>query len=126
MVAGGSGITPLYSMVNQILHFEPNSNVTLLYANKNGEGVIFKAELNKLADQYPKFKYVNFISGRTRISKDDLVAEPNTVYYICGPDSLKKSLTAYLKDLKIKKSNINLEHFADGYTPWFGIFSSKK
>jgi ferredoxin-NADP reductase/sterol desaturase/sphingolipid hydroxylase (fatty acid hydroxylase superfamily) len=126
MIAGGSGITPLYSMIHQILHFEPNSKVALLYANTNEENIIFKEELDKLAKQYTQFKYIDFISGKNRLSQDDLVAEPNTVYYICGPDSLKEGITAHLKDLKINKSNINVEHFADGYTPWFGLFSNKK
>jgi ferredoxin-NADP reductase/sterol desaturase/sphingolipid hydroxylase (fatty acid hydroxylase superfamily) len=126
MVAGGSGITPLYSMINQILHFEPKSKVTLLYANINQESIIFKDELDNLATKYTQFKYTDFISGKNRICKDDLVAAQNTLYYLCGPDSLKDGIMAHLKDLKINKSNINIAHFAEGYSPWFGIFSSKK
>jgi hypothetical protein len=34
---------------------------------------------------------------------------------------MKDGITQHLKDLKISKSNINIEHFADGYTPWFGL-----
>jgi hypothetical protein len=34
---------------------------------------------------------------------------------------LKKGMVAHLKDLKVNKSNIHVEHFADGYVPWFGI-----
>lgn len=121
MVAGGSGITPLYSMIIQMLQFEPNSKVTLLYANRNEENIIFKKDLNHLVHQYPQFEYKNFISGNNRISKNDLNHGPNAHYYICGPDSLKDGITQHLKDLKISKSNINVEHFADGYTPWFGL-----
>lgn len=121
MVAGGSGITPLYSMIIQMLQFEPDSKVTLLYANRNEENIIFKKELNQLADQYPQFEYKNFISGNNRISKNDLNHGPDACYYICGPDSLKEGVTQHLKDLIISKSNINVEHFVDGYTPWFGL-----
>jgi ring-1,2-phenylacetyl-CoA epoxidase subunit PaaE len=126
MVAGGSGITPLYSMIHQMLRFQPNSNVTLLYANVNEDNIIFREELNKLTKQYPQFKYTDFISGKNRITKDDLNIDSNAIFYICGPDSLKEGVTAHLRDLKINKSNINLEHFADGYTPWFGIFVGLK
>jgi ring-1,2-phenylacetyl-CoA epoxidase subunit PaaE len=121
MVAGGSGITPLYSMIIQMLQFEPDSKVTLLYANINEENVIFKKELNQLVHQYPQFEYKNFISCNNRINKNDLNHGPDAYYYICGPDSLKEGVTQHLKDLKISKSNINVEHFADGYTPWFGL-----
>ena len=121
MVAGGSGITPLYSMIMQMLQFEPKSKVTLLYTNRKEENIVFKKELNKLTRQYPQFEYIEFISSIKRIEKNDLKFGNNAYYYICGPDSLKDGITQDLKDLKISKSHINIEHFADGYTPWFGL-----
>jgi ring-1,2-phenylacetyl-CoA epoxidase subunit PaaE len=122
MVAGGSGITPLYSMINQMLRFEPQSKVTLLFANSSADNILFKKELNQLAQLYPLFSYNDFISGNKRISRDDLSINPNASYYVCGPDSLKEGILKHLKDLKTHKSNIHVEHFADGYTPWFGFF----
>jgi ferredoxin-NADP reductase len=109
-----------------MLQFEPQSKVTLLYANGDEENIIFKKELNQLAHQYPQFEYINFISGNKRISKEDLNISPNAAYYICGPDALKNGITQHLKELKIAKTNINIEHFADGYTPWFGLFKGRK
>lgn len=121
MIAGGSGITPLFSMIKQMLEFEPRSKVSLLYANVREESITFKEELRQLAQQYPQFTYIDCISGKRRISKDDLSIYPNAMFYICGPDSLKEGIGETLKDLKINKSQINVEHFADGYTPWFGL-----
>lgn len=126
MVAGGSGITPLYSMIQQMLRFEPLSQVTLLYANKNEEIPIFKEELTQLAKAYPQFTYIDFISGKKRIGKADLNQNPNGIYYICGPESLTEGISAHLKGLKISKSNINIEHFADGFVPWFGVINAGK
>jgi len=126
MVAGGSGITPLYSMIMQMLQFEPKSKVTLLYSNRNEENIIFKKELHQLAHHCPQFEYKDFISGNKRISKNDLYIDPNACYYICGPDSFKDGITQHLKDLNISKSNITIEHFADGYTPWFGLLNGRK
>jgi ring-1,2-phenylacetyl-CoA epoxidase subunit PaaE len=125
-LAGGSGITPLFSMIRQVLHFEPQSKVRLLFANKNEENIIFKAELNQLARQYPQFEYSDFISGKRRISKEDLSSDPNTLYYICGPDSLKDGMIRTLRELKIENAKIHVEHFADGYVPWFGLFERRK
>jgi ring-1,2-phenylacetyl-CoA epoxidase subunit PaaE len=125
MIAGGSGITPLYSMIRQILNYEPDSNVTLLYANKQEENIIFKNELNQLVQQYSRFEYTNFISSTKRISSDDLKVFTNAIYYVCGPDSLKEAILLHLKNMKISKSNINVEHFADGYVPWFGLMQKK-
>jgi ring-1,2-phenylacetyl-CoA epoxidase subunit PaaE len=122
MVAGGSGITPLYSMLIQMLQFEPNSKVTLLYANRKEENIIFKKELNQLVNLYPQFEYIDFISGKSRIEKKDLAKAPNTQYFICGPDALKDGIGQNLQELNVSKANIHIEHFADGYKPWFGIF----
>jgi ferredoxin-NADP reductase len=121
MVAGGSGITPLFSMIFQMLQFEPHSKVILLYTNRKVESIIFKKELNQLALQYLQFKYIDFISSNKRIEKDDLDLFKDAHYYICGPDAFKDGIRQHLKDLKISKSNINIEHFADGYMPWFGL-----
>lgn len=121
LVAGGSGITPLFSMLNQMLQFEPKSKVTLLYTNKREENIIFKKELNQLSDQNPQFEYINFISGNKRIGKNDFINGNNARYFICGPDSLKNGIAKDLKDLNISKSNIHIEHYADGYKPWFGL-----
>ncbi len=121
LVAGGSGITPLYSMLQQMLKHEPKSKVTLLYANKTEEHIIFGNELNALTQQFSQFTYKNFISGKNRINQDDLAVAADVNYYICGPDSLKIGVSQHLKTLKIDKLNINVEHFADGYVAWFGL-----
>jgi ring-1,2-phenylacetyl-CoA epoxidase subunit PaaE len=126
MVAGGSGITPLYSMIGQMLRFEPKSKVTLLFANSSAENIIFKKELGELVQQFSQFSYHDFISGNKRISKEDLNISPNASYYICGPDTLKEGILKHLKDLKISKTNIYIEHFADGYMPWFGLLKGRK
>jgi ring-1,2-phenylacetyl-CoA epoxidase subunit PaaE len=122
LVAGGSGITPLFSMIKQMLNFEPASTVTLLYANADKAHITFQDALHKLTQQFPQFKYIDFISGEKRISKEDLKSTGNATYFICGPYALKDGMMEHLKDLGVSKENINIEHFADGYTPWFGLF----
>jgi ring-1,2-phenylacetyl-CoA epoxidase subunit PaaE len=122
MVAGGSGITALFSMIQQVLKFESNCKVTLFYANKSAENIIFKNELDRFKQTYPQFQYHDFISGQKRISMEDLRQHTDATFYICGPDALKKGITADLKQLEIDKSKIHVEHYADGYVPWFGLF----
>jgi ring-1,2-phenylacetyl-CoA epoxidase subunit PaaE len=122
MVAGGSGITPLYSMIKTLLQQDFNAKITLLYANKSGDNIIFNEELTKLAETHPNFNYQNFGDGSRRISIDDLKNHTDARFYICGPDGLKNGMVAHLKNLKIDKSKVNVEHYADGYVPWFGLF----
>jgi ring-1,2-phenylacetyl-CoA epoxidase subunit PaaE len=121
MIAGGSGITPLYSMIKDILNKNPKANIKLLYANKNENSIIFKSEIDALTKQYPNFECQHFLSGQKRISIEDLEVNSGANYYVCGPDSLKKSVFDNLHIAGINKNNIHTEHFVDGYVPWFGL-----
>ena len=53
LLGAGSGITPLLSILKSVLHEERLSKVTLLYANRNENSVIFKNELERLISEYP-------------------------------------------------------------------------
>lgn len=50
--AGGSGITPIRSMIKTILEEEPKSTCYLLYANRDLESIIFKNQFEALSNQY--------------------------------------------------------------------------
>jgi ring-1,2-phenylacetyl-CoA epoxidase subunit PaaE len=121
MIAGGSGITPLYSMIKDILKNEPQSNIKLLYANKTENSIIFKSEIDALLKQYPNLDCQYFLSGQKRIGLEDLEINLKANYYVCGPDSLKESVFDNLHIAGINKNNIHAEHFVDGYVPWFGL-----
>jgi ring-1,2-phenylacetyl-CoA epoxidase subunit PaaE len=121
-VAGGSGITPLYSMIRTLLAKKPNANISLLYASKDAGQVIFGEELRDLKKKHANFELKEFYSRKSRMGIDDFRDYLNYTAYICGPDGLKDSVKKYLKTLGFKSSQINMEHYADGYTPWFGIF----
>jgi ring-1,2-phenylacetyl-CoA epoxidase subunit PaaE len=121
MVAGGSGITPLYSMIKDILNKNSQSNIKLLYANKSESNIILKTEINALTKQCANFECQHFLSGQKRISLDDLEINSGANYYVCGPDSLKESVFDNLHIAGITKNNIHTEHFVDGYVPYFGL-----
>ena len=53
LFAGGSGITPVYSIILSLLEKEPNSKILLVYANRNLDSIIFKKELETLITEYP-------------------------------------------------------------------------
>src|SRR5690242_9141084 len=51
-IAGGSGITPVMSLIKTLLSEEPNSRFTLLYGNRDSNSVIFLEALAALKDRY--------------------------------------------------------------------------
>ncbi|GAB4370849.1 MAG: hypothetical protein Kow00121_11900 [Elainellaceae cyanobacterium] len=123
MIAGGSGITPIYSMIRSILTKEKDSRIILLYANKSREAIIFSQEIEELCLKYKNLKVLDFISDRNRLDKDILSqclqSQMNSEIYICGPTTLKKSVKSYLKDLGISTRRLREEDFADGYVRFF-------
>ena len=48
LFAGGSGITPVISIVKTILSVEPNSSMVLIYANRDQDSIIFRTQLDAL------------------------------------------------------------------------------
>lgn len=50
---GGSGITPLFSLIKSFLTEEPDSRVHLLYANRNERTIIFRKKLRDWAARFP-------------------------------------------------------------------------
>jgi ring-1,2-phenylacetyl-CoA epoxidase subunit PaaE len=130
MVAGGSGITPLYSMIKTILVNHPVNKVTLLYSNRSEESTIFKTELAELSAKNPNLVVKNFISGKNRIGESDIVEviknNPNIQTYICGPESLKTAVKSYLRIAKTPETKVHTEDFVDGFVPLFGLFKSNQ
>ncbi|MDO5969106.1 ferredoxin--NADP reductase [Flavivirga aquimarina] len=129
LFAGGSGITPIYSIITSVLVKEEQSRVLLVYANQNMESIIFHDELKALANQYPNRFYVdhilstcadadaNYHSGLANktlldkiLLKYDIKYEDHT-YMICGPFGFMEKIKEILKENGISREQIKLEVF---------------
>lgn len=51
-IAAGSGITPVMSMILEILENEPKSMIHLLYGSRDEESIIFRKKLDELIEKY--------------------------------------------------------------------------
>lgn len=129
LIAAGSGITPIISILKTILLEEPSSSIDLFYGNKTQNQTIFKNELENLNSIYEGRLKLNFIyseeKGESRFhtgriegrkikkifKKHSPIVNVNEVF-ICGP----QQMTENVKDLLINKFNfpknkINFELF---------------
>jgi ring-1,2-phenylacetyl-CoA epoxidase subunit PaaE len=128
---GGSGITPLMSLMRTILAKEPNSNVTLIYGNRSEEYIIFKDLLNELMSQYSgRFQVIHILeedpNGLAAIKGrpspgiiSDLISSREHVggeYYICGPQPMMDVTMEGLKLAGVNESSIRMESFEAGKT----------
>jgi ferredoxin-NADP reductase/sterol desaturase/sphingolipid hydroxylase (fatty acid hydroxylase superfamily) len=126
MIAGGSGITPIYSMIGTILKFEPKSKITLLYANRTSSSIIFKEKIEQWTREFSRqFKVKHFLNEEenpqnaikgyiTRISLEEMVNhyDKNKLdFYLCGPQIMTNKLIEDLAYLGIAKEKIHRELF---------------
>ena len=94
LLAAGSGITPMYSLVHywaQHKHLLAKP-VTLLYWVKTEQDAAFKAEFEALAQRFPKFKFKVFFTqaeqADARLNQADVESIANlgnSTIYACGP-----------------------------------------
>lgn len=125
----GSGITPLISIIKEVLISNPLVQVNLIYGNKSFQSTIFLDTINQLLAQYAnRLKVWHFHteythdenhyfvkSGRINqefiinLLKDEVIGE--TAHYICGPVDLKNTIKEALAILKCPKSAIFSEDF---------------
>ncbi|PRY12706.1 ring-1,2-phenylacetyl-CoA epoxidase subunit PaaE [Pontibacter ummariensis] len=66
LFGAGSGITPLMSILKTVLQEEPNSQVTLLYGNRNEESVIFKEQLQELEAGHQGRFHVEYVYSQPK------------------------------------------------------------
>jgi cytochrome-b5 reductase len=111
-VAGGTGITPMISIIRWILTKKIDTELFLLFANKTESDIIFRQEWERGLRDYPNFHchYVleqpplGWSGGIGRITPDILrqhlpPPNPDTCVFLCGPPPMVDALEATLKEL---------------------------
>lgn len=123
LVAAGSGITPMFSILKTAL--PENKNVHLIYCNRDQNNIIFADELKALQSKYSNLKITHVISqpkGEWKgiIGRADIpvltelfsVANPKEAhYYMCGPVGLMDAVEAAAKGLGVDRKQIHKEDF---------------
>ncbi len=128
MFGGGSGITPLMSLIKSALEKEPESKISLIYANRDEEAIIFREHLHQLQSQMPKRFHLThilenaspeFASHSGLISPErvpELIAElpfseDKTEYFLCGPQGMMENVLQALNEQGVQPSLVHKESF---------------
>ena len=130
LFAGGSGITPMMSIMKTVLKSEPQSRITLLYGNNDHDSIIFKKQIEMLAIEHedklnvvhllntPPAGHPVLLQGLMTMEKvvkliDNYVELNNdNEFFICGPAAMMDNVMATLKDFKLKEEKIHIEYFS--------------
>ncbi|PBB32468.1 hybrid-cluster NAD(P)-dependent oxidoreductase [Mesorhizobium sp. WSM3868] len=113
-LAGGSGITPLMSMLRMLTDRASDLNLRLIYSVRSPRDIIFKSELDALAARFPNVE-VTFLCSKG----DSSWAGPsgrlngplllrlvpdlaNRTVYTCGPELYMKAIRASFDEVGIE------------------------
>jgi len=134
-IAGGSGITPILSIMKTVLAREPHSRFTLIYGNRRLKSTMFKEELEDLKNRYlarlvlhhvfsdepsdaplnmglmDRVKLADFLAGV-------VPAASVSHAYVCGPFQMNDEAEAALIAAGVAESRIHIERF--GIAPTTG------
>lgn len=131
--AGGSGITPMVSLVKTILKSEPTSSFTLLYGNRSVSSIMFREELEELKNIYmERFSLLHVLesqsadmdlfSGRLDREKCDALFKSwidvtnSDLAFICGPEPMMLAIADALKAHGMPEKAIKFELFSSPKT----------
>ena len=128
LFGAGSGVTPLLSIIKTILAVEKESEVVLVYGNRDNANIIFNNQLNQLVgSSNGRFKRIDVLSrennadplfngriGKEKCIEIDLKHEKildANEFFLCGPESMIMDIKGWLEASNIAKGNIHFELF---------------
>ena len=129
--AGGSGITPVLSILRSVLAREPKSTFTLVYANRGLNSIMFREEIEDLKNQHmgrltvihvleTDAQDIDLFTGRVTEEKcaqlfQHWIDLPSMdMAYICGPEPMMLGIARALEAGGMDKAQIKFELFASG------------
>lgn len=130
LLGGGSGITPLISIAKSTLAQEPKTAVTLLYANRNENSVIFLQTLAQLEKEYNRFKVIHIWeenadgkADHTGYISSEIIGEffqekeaSQVEVFVCGPAPMMEVAIAGVKSAGVLDGKVHKESFTSDST----------
>lgn len=130
MIAAGSGITPMLSLIKTLLAREPHTRVSLIYGNRKLASTMLREELAALKDRYLNRLSLHFVFSREaqdaplfngRLDEQRLgeflrtlvPAESVDEAFVCGPAGMIDAAVTALERAGVGGGHIHVERFGD-------------
>lgn len=116
LFAGGSGITPIMSIIRTALA-EHSNRVVLFYANRDETSVIFASALAELAAAHPgRLQVIHWLESVQGLPSEDQLREFAAAYatwtsFCCGPAPYMKAVSTALRALDFPRDRRHQEKF---------------
>lgn len=154
LVGGGSGVTPLFSILKKALSQEKRSRILLILANRNEHHIIFRNALEQWSQHYPKrlkiiyllsnpiteiealsteniqvlqSRFSNYLFERL-IKKELRFPREQAQLFICGPEGLALKAQMTLKFMGFTNQQVHREIFIikNTFTPTADKFADSQ
>jgi ring-1,2-phenylacetyl-CoA epoxidase subunit PaaE len=127
-IAGGSGITPILSIMKTVLGREPRSRFTLIYGNRSLKSTMFKEEIEDLKNRYLTRLVLHHVFSDEHtdaplnhglMNRDKLGEFLATLVpgrgidhaFVCGPYQMNDEAEAALLAAGVAEDRIHIERF---------------
>ncbi len=127
-VAGGSGITPILSIMKTVLAREPRARFTLLYGNRSQRSTMFKEEIEDLKNRYLTRLVLHHVFSDEHtdaplhmgvMDRDKIGAFLSSLVpaasidhaFVCGPYTMNDEAEAALLAAGVAEERIHIERF---------------
>lgn len=133
-LGAGSGITPLFSLMQHALHFEHAAHITLIYSNRNAQNTIFYRRILELQQQFPQrltilwlfsdpgdepFDYRRMSNSLLEmLAPKHLRHQPDKAqFFICGPSEYMRMAQFTLTFMGFQPGQLHKENFVVNTAP---------
>jgi ferredoxin-NADP reductase len=125
LIAAGSGITPMISMLRYIDDLKLSTPVTLLYCVRTAADIIFQNELARLGSSLTNFNYRVCLSrpdptwkgpsGRLtgEFVSQHVIDQDSPTFFLCGPKGFMDNARQVLSTLGVSQDRILQESFGE-------------
>jgi ring-1,2-phenylacetyl-CoA epoxidase subunit PaaE len=129
LIGAGSGITPLFSLLKELLVTDEQAYVTLIYANRSEATTIFFQQLTEWETRFPdRLRVIHLFSQPSEnwsglpqrlnnsrlemlVPKVILFGPQRASFFLCGPYALMRTTEITIRFLGFEKSQIRKENF---------------
>ena len=125
-LAGGIGIAPIRSILQQATQERLPHKLYLFYSNREADDAAFIEEFESLTAQNPNFTFIPTVTGHRTVSwpyeKGHINREMLTryllglngpIYYVAGPSGMVTAMTDLLNSSGVSDDDVKTEEFGD-------------
>jgi ferredoxin-NADP reductase len=125
-LAGGIGIAPIRSILQQATQERLPHKMYLFYSNRDADDAAFLEELESLTAQNPNFTFIPTVTGHRTIAwpyekghinrqmlSRYLLGLKGPIYYIAGPSGMVTAMTELLNSSGVSDDDVKSEEFGD-------------